>query len=71
MKYFIIAMCRDVVSYVYYCIIQMCSTFLYGSLDECVEYYWRVCGVYALWGLASYTIYVVLVEGGCIRFLVV
>ena len=66
MKYFIIALCGDVVSYPYYCIMQRCSIFLYGSLDECVEYYSSVCGVYAFWGLASYIIYVVLVESGCI-----
>jgi hypothetical protein len=43
MKYFIIALCTDVLSYVYYWIMQRCSIFLYGSLDECVEYYWCVC----------------------------
>jgi len=36
MKYLIIALCGDVVSSVYYCIMQRCSIFPYGSLDECV-----------------------------------
>jgi len=71
MKYFIITLCGDVVSYPYYCIMQKCSIFPYGSLDECVEYYWSVCGVYACRSLASCIIYVVLVESGCIQFLVV
>ena len=48
MKYFIIALCGYVVSYLYYCIMQRYSIFPYGSLDECVEYYWNVGGVYAL-----------------------
>jgi len=48
MKYFIIAFCGDVVSYLYYCVMQRCTIFPYGSLDECIEYYWNVCGVYAL-----------------------
>jgi len=37
MKYLIIALCGDVASYPYYGIMQRCSIFLYGSLDECVE----------------------------------
>ena len=47
MKSFIIALYGDVVSYLYYCIMQRCI-FPYGSFDECVEYYWSVCDVYAL-----------------------
>jgi len=37
MKYLIIALCGDVLSYPYYCIMQRCSIFLYGFLDESVE----------------------------------
>ena len=33
----IIALCGDVLSYPYYRLIQRCSIFPYGSLDECVE----------------------------------
>ena len=40
------------------------------ELDKCVEYYWSVCGVYACRSLTLCIIYVVLVESGCIRFLV-
>jgi len=57
-KYFIIALYGDVVSYPYYCIMQKCSIWKwsiwkYGSIYECVEYYWSVCGVYACWSPAS------------------
>jgi len=37
MKYLIIAVCGDVASNLYYCIMKRCSIFPYGSLDERVE----------------------------------
>jgi hypothetical protein len=59
-----------------YLIIELCGDVMfhsYGPLDECIESvnYWSVCGEYPCRNLASCTIYVVLVERGCIRFLVV
>jgi hypothetical protein len=59
MKYFIVALFGDVVSYPYYCSVQICI-FPYGSLDEYVESvnYWVVCGVYAFRSLASCIIHV-------------
>jgi hypothetical protein len=75
MKYLIIEKCGDVMFY------------SYGPLDECNESvnYWSVCGAYPCRNLASCIIYVasciiyvasciiyvVLVERGCIRFLIV
>jgi len=58
------------VSNPYYYIVQRCSIFPYGSLDECVESvnYWSLCVVCACRSLVSCIIHVVLVELGCTLF---